>query len=408
VSTPSDVNGRSAVDEDTVRRIVGEARQAQTPQQREAAERTEYERVLATERMRRKARREVDREEAPELVWWDLDDLLDSPSPQYLVADFLYVDALSRLYGAPGAGKSFVALDWACHVALGRDWYGRQVVGGPVVYVMAEGQAVNKDRLRAWCNHHRAPTEQLRGRFVAVPHAVPLTPESVQPLAARVRELQPKLIILDTKNAMMAGDENSASDFAVMRRAMDELRRAAGGACVLLIDHTGYSEAERARGTSAGIAAMETEVLVKQGDGGAVQAEVTRDKAAAPGSGITFELRSAAPAAVLVHDVTLRPPTLDPEDWAGQPIPLELATAEGTGAKHLASLARFMAKHAEGDRARHGQTRAEALKAIGLNYADSSGQRAWSRLAEGGWITPAEGVKAPTGRHVWARRDEAE
>jgi RecA-family ATPase len=42
--------------------------------------------------------------------------------------------------------------------------------------------------------------------------------------------------VLDTKNRMMVGDENSATDVAVMVRAMDELRTAAG-ACGVLVDH---------------------------------------------------------------------------------------------------------------------------------------------------------------------------
>ena len=40
------------------------------------------------------------------------------------------------LYGPPGAGKSFVALDFALSVASGRAWHGHEVRQGPVLYVV--------------------------------------------------------------------------------------------------------------------------------------------------------------------------------------------------------------------------------------------------------------------------------
>ena len=46
--------------------------------------------------------------------------------------------------------KSFVALDWACHVALGLPWRGREVTQGDVVYVVAEGKKGIPGRVSAW------------------------------------------------------------------------------------------------------------------------------------------------------------------------------------------------------------------------------------------------------------------
>ena len=58
--------------------------------------------------------------------------------------------ALGVLYGAPGAYKSFIALDLAHHVAGGRaDWAGWRVRRhGAVLYVAGEGNV--KRRMQAW------------------------------------------------------------------------------------------------------------------------------------------------------------------------------------------------------------------------------------------------------------------
>ena len=46
--------------------------------------------------------------------------------------------------------KSFVALDMACCVAIGRPWHGRAVKQGRVLYCVGEGAAGFPKRLRAW------------------------------------------------------------------------------------------------------------------------------------------------------------------------------------------------------------------------------------------------------------------
>ncbi|EFJ1799934.1 AAA family ATPase [Escherichia coli] len=47
--------------------------------------------------------------------------------------------SLCSIYGASGSYKSFLAGSWACHVATGRQWGGRRVAHGAVLYVVGEG-----------------------------------------------------------------------------------------------------------------------------------------------------------------------------------------------------------------------------------------------------------------------------
>lgn len=354
-------------------------------------------------RRRKQAQAVLDAEDAPPLRWWGIDELLNSPSPVPLVQDFLYEDSLTRIFGPPGGGKTFVALDIAMHIALGRPWCDREVKQGAVVYVMAEGQAVNGDRIRAWMDHHNVNSSELTGKFITVPHAVLLAPTAMGAFLANIKTLGPALVLLDTKNAMQVGEENSATDAAVMRRALDAIRTSRG-VCVALIDHTGHGVTERARGSSAVMAAMDTEISVSK-DGKAVTATVTRDKAREPGTTVVFNLRWAPPAAVLVPTTTPVAPTGD--EWSTHPIPAELLNANGRGGKHVSGMARYMAYWTAVGQS--GLTRAEVLRNLGLGEAKNNGAAAaaWEQLRTGGWITPADGSRGVTGRHVWAGKHGA-
>ena len=44
--------------------------------------------------------------------------------PEWLIERLFPTGGLVELYGAPGSGKSWIALDWAFHIALGMPWQG--------------------------------------------------------------------------------------------------------------------------------------------------------------------------------------------------------------------------------------------------------------------------------------------
>lgn len=323
----------------------------------------------------------------------------------------LYEDSLSRMFGAPGSGKSFVALDIALSMAAGRFWGGRRLEQRKVVYVMAEGQRVNADRAEAWTSRHGVGVEDLDDWFFAVPDAIALTEHGVTELVAWVRDNQPGLVVLDTKNAMMIGEENSASDFAAMRRALDLIRKAAG-CCVLLVDHTGY-EGTRARGTSAGTAAMDTEIKVTKDDDqkpSLITAEVTRDKAAEAGHTLAWHLTPEHPAAVLVSTTAAVQTKEDMRpDWVRDetPLPDAIEGYEGPGQRAVVPLARYMRMVAgpKGDMARIGRTLADARTELKDEVDRKTVGIAWSSLKAMGYLEcrfeePTE-TQERTGAHVW-------
>ncbi|EKQ0371972.1 AAA family ATPase, partial [Escherichia coli] len=57
----------------------------------------------------------------------------------YVVKGIIPASSLCSIYGASGSYKSFLAGSWACHVSTGRQWGGRRVAHGAVLYVVGEG-----------------------------------------------------------------------------------------------------------------------------------------------------------------------------------------------------------------------------------------------------------------------------
>lgn len=209
------------------------------------------------------------------------------PPPKPLIRDVLDRYSESWIIGAPGGFKSFVALDWACHVACGLPWRGRVTQQGKVLYVVAEGAKSLTLRVKAW--------EATYGRRVEdvlfLPRPVQVkdgeTDKTGKPgrewrvLVEAARRLEPVLVILDTQARITVGlEENSNTSMGVLIEAVRALKEATG-ACVLVVHHTGRN-GEDARGASALDGAQDTEIRVDRPDKKALRelliAEISTDK----------------------------------------------------------------------------------------------------------------------------------
>jgi hypothetical protein len=189
-----------------------------------------------------------------------IDEIDAWPDPEWLVAEMLPTDALVELYGKEGLGKSFFALDMALCVASGRDWKGREVRRGEVVYVNAEGGGGIKTRIRAWVEANT--NENLEG-FRVLPRQVDFQDSEINILIdeINVAQISPKLIVIDTlARCFGGGDENSAGDMGRFVHGCDRLRTAFSGATVLVIHHAGKDPRRGARGSSALGAAVDTKL----------------------------------------------------------------------------------------------------------------------------------------------------
>jgi hypothetical protein len=196
--------------------------------------------------------------------------LKDNEPPRWLVKGLIEKDTFGMIHGPSAAGKSFVVIDLAMHLASGKpDWHGMPIPNsGPVVYLAGEGHSGLKRRLRAWSRHHGGSAS---APFTLGTYAFDLnTPAGEADAVAAIADLlsPPKLVIVDTLHRFMAGDENSAGDAKTLIDACGRLQSRFGCA-VLLVHHTGNNvEAQhRARGSSAWRAALDFELSLKQSSG---------------------------------------------------------------------------------------------------------------------------------------------
>lgn len=185
----------------------------------------------------------------------------DARGAGYVIKGLLQRASYAEIYGAPGEGKTFVTLDMAYNVAAGREWMGHKVHAGPVLYLAFEGRGGLVGRAKA-----------LRQKYgeAEVPLYVAGASFSIRDLEGRA-ELgkllallpeKPVMIVFDTfAKALMGGDENSAQDVGAFNNAVEALIESTG-ACVAIVHHSGKDKSKGARGSSALLGAIDTEIQV--------------------------------------------------------------------------------------------------------------------------------------------------
>jgi len=179
------------------------------------------------------------------------------------------------LVGPPAAFKSFLAIDWALSIALGKPWNGRATEPSRVLYALGEGKASLLKRIEAWVWHRRLTPDERRklNSNFRVTFDVP------QFAAAReVTEFlddldadgfEPGLLIIDTLARSFVGrDENSQVDAGLWVESADRMRQR--GMAILALHHTKKNTefGLQYRGSSALQGAMDTAfTLARDPDG---------------------------------------------------------------------------------------------------------------------------------------------
>lgn len=215
-------------------------------------------------------------EKSRPLVAFTRADKIEFRPTDWLIEHWLVRNTLAGLVGPSGAGKSFLAIEWACRVATGSRWIGNPVASGAVFYLAGEGQQGIRKRIAAWENHYAIP---VAGKPLFLADNLPFLTDQLQAggtVAAIEEEAdaiffqegapEPALIVIDTVARAMGGaNENSAEDMGKLVSSMDWLRDRFK-ACVLAVHHTGHGDQGRARGSSAFLAALDSEFLMKPND----------------------------------------------------------------------------------------------------------------------------------------------
>ena len=192
------------------------------------------------------------------------DELKELPPPRWLIEGAITEQSLVLLYGDSNDGKSFIAIDMALSVAAGVWWQERQTKGGPVVYVVGEGQRGIPNRVGAW-KKERGIDSVPDGHFTL--EAVQLHEgKDVELLLEKMaeRELKPSLVFIDTlATCFEGGDENDGVDMGLLLKGCRRLM-AETGATVVLIHHQGKNPKRGARGHTSLFAATDIVFQVKK------------------------------------------------------------------------------------------------------------------------------------------------
>ena len=189
----------------------------------------------------------------------------------FLVDGLIEDETISLLFGAPASGKSFIAMNIACSVASGLPFFEQEVKRGSVIYVAGEGARGLRKRAYAWCQNTGFEWGEL---------SVLLSERSVSILdTSELLKLKddidknipkhgkPALIIVDTLNRNFGGgDENSNADMGRFIKALEHFQKLYS--CnILIVHHSGHSDAGRVRGASALTAAVDAEYCVRMKQG---------------------------------------------------------------------------------------------------------------------------------------------
>jgi hypothetical protein len=220
---------------------------------------------------------------------------LGQPSPiPWVIKGWMPAYATMMIYGESGIGKTFVALDMACHIATGKQWGKFRTKAGMVVYLAGEGNYGLRQRISAWAkaNNHT----DLENLLVSN-KAIDLdAPDAAAQVISAIRELTTEdivFLVIDTLNNHMSGDENSARDTRSMINACNVISSATG-ATVGFVHHVAHSadSKHRARGSSAWRGALDTSVLVAYENDETIKVTCTKMKDAQEPEDIFGEIQA--------------------------------------------------------------------------------------------------------------------
>jgi archaellum biogenesis ATPase FlaH len=179
------------------------------------------------------------------------------PKPTWLLPKLIPDNGITCIWGPSGSGKSFLAIDLAISVAIGKRWRGHRLKQGTVACIAAEDAFGFRMRVEAVQDANAD-----RGAPVKVLEADPRLQEKkhIEWMVESLKAMgKISLIIVDTLAAATPGmDENSTKEVTQLMAYCRHLQRAIGCA-VVLVHHAGKDASRGSRGSSAYKAGFDAE-----------------------------------------------------------------------------------------------------------------------------------------------------
>lgn len=214
----------------------------------------------------------------------NVSEFLKQPMPQKsVIKGWFNEGAFVMLYGDPGAGKTFVAIDWMFSIACGIPWHGYKTQQMKVAYLCGEGRQGLSARFTAWVTEHQG-LKPGDGSICVTNTTFDLDDTtSFQRVIGELRERfgqSSVFVVIDTLNRFFRGDENKAQDIRLLtnncKRMTDEL-----GYTVVIVHHSrknkDFDNGNNSRGSSALLGALDTSVCVESHQG-KTERTITQDK----------------------------------------------------------------------------------------------------------------------------------
>lgn len=219
------------------------------------------------------------------------------PPPEWLIDGLIPARGLVVPYGPPKAGKTFIVLNWALHIAAGLEWNGKAVRKGAVVYVVGEGIGGFSTRLAVARAYMQIGTDIP---FFVVPRAVNFREDKeVVELVRLIRHAVPagmpiSLVVLDTLARSMPGvDENSAQDVGLVIARCDAVKEELD-ATVMPVHHTGKDVERGMRGSNAITGAVDASFLIQAAEDGRVRVTNDNQKDGEPAGPMVFGMEKVS------------------------------------------------------------------------------------------------------------------
>lgn len=225
---------------------------------------------------------------------WSVTEALTRPKPSFLLPGILPARSIGVVYGPKNIGKTWLVLDQALRLATGLEGFGRDKSDPQdVVYFIGEGfEDLVHSRVLAWCAEHQCVNElphfHLLENFPDVSNDA-----DVDILGKEIskRELDPRLIVLDTYSRVLAQaglNENDPVDVMKFVRQAEDLKRGLG-CTILAVHHTGKDIDRGPRGAQTLLDAVDFGWEVSGDVELALMARCEKMRAARKGPNMYFE-----------------------------------------------------------------------------------------------------------------------
>jgi hypothetical protein len=208
-------------------------------------------------------------------------DLQIQPGPECLVAGIMGTWELAIIHSGPNGGKTALVSHMALCIAAGMPFAGREVLQGPTVYCVGEGNRGFRKRVKAL--FQRAGIDQdNRTPFYVLDEVPDLCQKAnadrlIDDIKTQLKS-PPRLIVIDTlSKAMPHGDDGKGEH---MKPLLDHCRHIANvfRCVVLILHHPGWADKTRIRGWSGATGDVETEIKIEGERRGTRTATITKSR----------------------------------------------------------------------------------------------------------------------------------